>query len=155
MPTRAILVASLLCFASLAAAQGGVFKYRDAKGRTVYTDDPAAGNGNAVKIDIPPPPPAEAAPAGLQPSEAEKKMLEEATQRSAALDRATEAIVTSFNRLREAEVKRDQGEEPVEGERQGRILRAEYWQRQKALENNVDAARRQLDQAIERRNALR
>lgn len=140
----------LAAFTTLAIAQNPVYKYKDAHGNPVYTDSPPA--------DIP----AERMQVPTQPtkssgalSESEKQLLQAADRRVAELNRANEDIVSSFNALRAAEARRDQGIEPQEGERQGRRLRPEYWDRRQALESDVVTARARLDDAIARRNALR
>jgi hypothetical protein len=88
-------------------------------------------------------------------SEADKKLLEEASERAAKLDRATDDIVTAFNALRAAEARREQGIEPLEGERSGRRYRPEYRERQRALGRDVEEARASFNDALARRNALR
>lgn len=149
---RLIPIAVMLAaFASAASAQV-VYKYSDPSGRVHYTDDPAAGNGTAKRIEIPPQPGGKPA-AGL--SEAEKKLLEAANRRATELDRAVSDIVTAHESLRAAEARREQGVEPLEGERSGRRFRPEYWARQQALARDVEAARARLDDALARRNALR
>jgi len=44
---------------------------------------------------------------------------------------------------------------PQDGDRSGRFLRGQYWQRRQALERDVPAAQARLDEALARRNALR
>jgi hypothetical protein len=88
-------------------------------------------------------------------SEADKKLLEQANERAAKLDRAIDDIVTAHNALRAAEVQREQGIEPLEGERSGRRYRPEYWERQQTLSRGVEEARARLNDALARRNALR
>jgi len=145
-----ILVASM-ALAGGAAAQS-VYKYKDAQGVTVYTDNPRSGNGkaHAVEGDQLSIAPAESSTAG-----ADRQFLKDAQTRSAALDRATDDIVAASRALREAEDKRDLGVEPLEGERQGRRFRPEYWQRQQQLQSAVSAAQAKLDEALARRNAVR
>jgi hypothetical protein len=82
-------------------------------------------------------------------------LLEAANRRSAALDRAAQDVVDAFNALRAAETRRDEGVEPQDGERSGRFLSGQYWQRRQALERDVQAAQARLDEAMARRNALR
>ncbi|HEY8067927.1 MAG TPA: DUF4124 domain-containing protein [Burkholderiales bacterium] len=149
------IAAAVAVFAALvapAARAQGVYKYTDSAGRVVYTDDPAAGGGAARLVETPPP--ATPAPAAAL-SASDKKLLDQANLRAAALDRAVADIVVAHTELRAAEARREQGTEPIEGERQGHRFRPEYWQRQQALKNGVDIARAKLDDAIERRNALR
>jgi hypothetical protein len=149
---RLILVAAgLAAFAAGVPAQG-IYKHTDPSGRVTYSDDPAAGNGTVQRLEVPPQSGGKPA-AGL--SEADKKLLDEASERAAKLDRATDDIVTAFNALRAAEARREQGIEPLEGERSGRRYRPEYWERQRALSRDVEEARASLNDALARRNALR
>lgn len=148
------LIALAIALAAHASGAPGqaVYKYSDPSGRVVYTDDPAAGNGTAKRLQIPPRPEGRPA-AGL--SEGEKKLLDAANRHAAELDRAAADIVSAHDALRAAEARRAEGVEPLEGERQGRRYRPEYWARQQALAREVDAARARLDDALARRNALR
>jgi len=146
-----VLAAACLAVAGSAAAQP-VYKYKDTHGTTVYTDNPRAGNGKAQRVDgdqlsVTP---GESSVAG-----ADRQFLDDAQKRSAGLDRATDDIIAASRALREAEDKRDLGVEPLEGERQGRRFRPEYWQRQQQLQSSVSAAQAKLDEALARRNALR
>ena len=148
---RKPMIALLLAVASAAAAAQGVYKYTDKDGRVVYTDDPKAGAGRArVVLDqssrIP-------APSGLDL--ASRQLLADADQRAAALDRAMDEVIAAHGALRDAEGRRDAAMEPVEGERQGRRFRDEYWYRQDGLQRDVDTARTRLDDALARRNALK
>jgi hypothetical protein len=118
------------------AAQG-IYKHTDPSGRVTYSDDPAAGNGTVQRVEVPSQPGGQSA-AGL--SEADKSLLEQTSGRAAKLDRATDDIVTAFNALRAAEARREQGIEPLEGERSGRRYRPEYWKRQRALSRDVEEA---------------
>jgi Domain of unknown function (DUF4124) len=149
---RSVLIGIVLAALAPAAGAQNVYRCTDAKGRITFTDDPTAGNCTLQRVDVPPQQGAPRAP-GL--SDAEKKLLEQANRRAAELDRAAADIVTAFNALRAAEARRDQGIEPLEGERSGRRFRPEYWQRRQALDRDVQDARARLDEALERRNALR
>jgi Domain of unknown function (DUF4124) len=152
---RPILIAiALATFAPAAVAQN-IYRYSDPSGRVIYTDDPTAGNGTAKRVEIPSQPSQPGAKPASGLSEAEKKLLEQADKRLAELDRATADIVTAFNALRATEARREQGVEPLEGERSGRRYRPEYWERQQALQRDVEDARARLDDALTRRNALR
>ncbi|HEY6822579.1 MAG TPA: DUF4124 domain-containing protein [Burkholderiales bacterium] len=154
MTTFVRVVLAVLLGAAGAAGAQPVYKYTDPKGVTVYTDDPNAA-AKSQKIDIPPPASATGAPPPARLSELDQQMLGDAQRRSAALDRATDDIISSSRVLREAEERREQGIEPREGERIGRRFRPEYWQRRQAEEQEVMAARARLDDALARRNALR
>ena len=152
---RTILIAiALAAFAPAAAAQN-VYKYSDPSGRVTYTDDPTAGNGTAKRVEIPSQPSQPGAKPAAGLSKADKQLLEQADRRATELDRATADTVTAFNALRAAEARREQGVEPLEGERSGRRYRPEYWERRQALQRDTEEARARLDDALARRNALR
>ena len=85
----------------------------------------------------------------------QKRLLEAANRRTADLDRAAQDVVDAFNALREAQARRDEGVELQDGDRSGRYLSRQYFQRRQALELDVQAAQARLDQALARRNALR
>lgn len=153
MQTRLLILAAAWLLAGNAAAQP-VYKYRDDRGTAVYTDDPRAGNGRAWRVDGGQVSVAPAASAASV-AKADRQLLEDADKRAAALDRATDDIVSASRALREAQDRRERGAEPLEGERQGRRFRPEYWQRQKQLEGEVTAAQARLDDALARRNNFR
>jgi hypothetical protein len=148
----------LMLLASFALAGGAaaqpVYKYKDTHGTTVYTDNPRAGNGKAQRVEGDQlsiaPGASESSVAG-----ADRQLLDDAEKRSGALDRATDDIVAASRALREAEDRRDLGIEPIEGERQGRRFRPEYWKRQQQLQSDVSSAQARLDEALARRNSLR
>lgn len=152
MQKHLLILAASVALAGSAVAQP-VYKYRDAKGQSVYTDDPHAGS-EARRVD---PDRASVAPALPQNevSKADRQFLDDAARRQAGLDRAIDDIVTASRALRDAQERRDKGVEPVEGERQGRRFRPEYWERQQQLAKDVAAAQAQLDDALARRNSLR
>ncbi len=149
------LLAIAVALAALAPAAGaqGVYKYTDPSGRVIYTDDPSAGGGSARPVDI------QASPGGAAPagglSDADRRLLEQAKRRAADLDRAVADIVAAHAELRDAQARREQGVEPIEGERQGRRYRPEYWARQRANQQAVDVAQAKMNDALGRRNALR
>jgi hypothetical protein len=150
---RPLAIATALLVLAPAAGAQGVYKYTDPAGRVIYTDDPNAGGGTARLVEIPGTPGAATPAAGL--SDSEKQLLQQSNRRAAALDRAVNDIVAAHAELRTAEARREQGIEPIEGERQGRRYRPEYWERQQELRRDIDVARARLNDAIERRNALR
>lgn len=80
--------------------------------------------------------------------------------RSALLDKAQADTRAAQLALQRAEARRDQGAEPTPGERTGNInggsrLNDNYFARQKALERQVEAARRRYEQALKRWNDLK
>jgi hypothetical protein len=149
---RLVLIAAALTAIAPGALAQDVYKHTDPSGRVTYSDDPAAGKGTVERVQIPSQPGGKPA-AGL--SEADKKLLGQANERTANLDHATDDTVAAFNALRAAEARRERGIEPLEGERSGRRYRPEYWERQQALGRDVEEARASLNDALARRNALR
>jgi len=152
--TSAVTVATLALLATSALAQA-VYRYKDSQGNTVYTDKPPAGNDTVQRLETPPRPAQAVPPPARGQSEAEKRLLEAANRRTADLDRAAQDVVDAFNALREAQARRDEGVELQDGDRSGRYLSRQYFQRRQALELDVQAAQARLDQALARRNALR
>lgn len=138
-------------FSGFATAQT-VYKHSDPSGRITYSDDPNPGRGIVTLLEIPPPPSGNSG-SGLR--EADKRLLEQASGRVAKLNRANEDIVAASSALRAAEARSEPGRAPLEGERSGRRYRPEYWERQQALKQEIDQARRSLEEALDRRNAVR
>ena len=152
--TSAVTVATLALLATSALAQA-VYRYKDSQGNTVYTDKPPAGNETVQQLETPPRPAQAVPPPARGQSEAQKRLLEAANRRTADLDRAAQDVVDAFNALREAQARRDEGVELHDGDRSGRYLSRQYFQRRQALELDVQAAQARLDEALARRNALR
>ena len=152
--TSLMTVATLALLATSAHAQA-VYRYKDSQGNTVYTDKPPAGNDTVQRLENPPQPVPQAPPPARGQSDAEKSLLDAANRRTADLDRAAQDVVDAFNALRTAEARRDEGVELQDGDRSGRYLSRQYFQRRQALELDVRAAQARLDEALARRNALR
>ena len=79
---------------------------------------------------------------------------------STELDRAYDELVAAHKSLEQAQAARELGVEPQPGERIGTVgghsrLTDEYWERQKRLEQDVERARKRLDEALARWNSLR
>jgi hypothetical protein len=149
---RTLPLAVLIGAIAQGSAAQDVYKYVDRDGRVVYTDDPKAGGGKAQRVEDATsvvPVPAPVVGAGT------RAYVRQTDDRLAELDRAVDDIAAASLALREAEARRVAGIEPLEGERQGRRYRNEYWQRQEALQQQVDAARLRLEDANARRNAFR
>src|SRR5262249_27067669 len=152
------LIATALAVAAASGASAlaqAVYRYKDSQGNTVYTDKPPAGNGTVQRLEIPPQPPQPGQPPARGQNDGEKRLLEAANRRAADLDRAAQDVVAAFNALRAAEARRDEGVELQDGDRSGRYLSRQYFQRRQALELDGQAAQARLDEAIARRNALR
>jgi hypothetical protein len=79
---------------------------------------------------------------------------------NARLDRAYDAVVSAQEALQVAKKRRDNGAAPLPGERVGIAdggsrLRPEYFDRQRKLKRGVNKARKNLDAALERWNAVK
>lgn len=111
-----------------------------------------------------------ALPAAAQPMENELVLITRVgdsallrvadTGAPANVDDAYDRVVAARRALQQAEMAQEQGVEPREGERQGVAsgrsrLTDEYWHRQERLTQDVEAARKQLDQALARWRAVR
>ena len=146
-------LATALLLASGPAAAAAVYKYVDANGRIVYTDDPKGAPG-AKRVELALLSVVPAAPATASRA-AGRQLIDAANRRAAALDSAQADMVTASRALEHAQEMQELGIEPLEGERIGRRFRDEYWQRQASLEAQVQNARALLDNAIARRNENR
>ncbi len=88
--------------------------------------------------------------------------LAQETDRHRELEDAYAEIIAADQALHDAEARRDQGVEPLPGERQGLAGRPgnsrfsdAYFARQKLLEDEVERARARLDEAYRRWNDVR
>jgi hypothetical protein len=82
------------------------------------------------------------------------------TSRAQALEAAVAEIEAAEQTLRDAEDRRQRAAEPLPGERLRNVdghsrLTPDYFERQRALAAEVDAARARLDEAYRQRNRLR
>jgi hypothetical protein len=152
---RSLLIAFAITGIATAAAAQEVYKYTTPGGGTVYTDNPAAVNKGAQKVDLPPTAPSSPVAPSSGLSDADRTLAEQADRRAAELNRAAADIVAAHESLRAAEANRAAGAEPIEGDRQGRRFQPEYWERQRSLEQDVVSSKARLDDALARRNALR
>ena len=132
---------------ALPAAAQTLYKSTMPDGRVVYGDKPAPGAANVEETR---PDTSKGGFGGTTPREAAAlKQLEKGRQqREVTDDRSSNAEKA----LSSAEAARDAGKEPLPGERIGTVSGASrltdaYFQRQKSLEENVEKARRNLDQA--------
>lgn len=154
MSIRISLFAGLLAVAVLAqpAIAQTLYKSTLPDGKVVYGDKPAPG---AVKVEESKPDttkkgvaPAAASPA-LSREAASLKQMEQDRMKREAADNKVQAAEQA---LREAQAAREAGRESLPGERQGTVSGNQrftdaYWTRQKKLEDAVEIARRNLEQA--------
>jgi len=154
------LVALVLALAPGFAAAETVYKYQRPDGSTLYSDVPLRGAKPIGRFElVPVPPPAKAGPARLERGAA-KDPDELARQRAQDLDAADAAIKAADQSLKDALERQQAGVAPLAGERLGNVggrsrLTPDYFERQRALAAEVDAARAALDEAYRRRNQLR
>ena len=151
MPIRIATSPGWLVFVvllALPAAAQTLYKSTMPDGRVIYGDKPAQ---DAAKVEESRPDVSKGGIGGTAPREAAAlKQLEEGRQQREVTD---DRVSNAEKAVRSAEAARDAGKEPLPGERIGTAggasrLTDAYWQRQKSLEENVEKARRSLDQAL-------
>jgi len=149
MPIRIATSPGWLIFVvllALPAAAQTLFKSTMPDGRVIYGDKPAP---DAAKVEETVPDISKGGIGGSTPSEAAAlKQLEKGRQQREVKD---DRVSNAEKAVRSAEAARDAGKEPLPGERIGTAggasrLTDAYWQRQKILEENVEKARRGLEQ---------
>ena len=153
------LVALVLALAPAFAAADTVYKYQRPDGTVVYSDVPLRGAKLIGRFQLvpSPPPKAERARPGRG---AVADPNEIARQRVQDLDAADAAIKAADQSLKEALERQQAGVEPQPGERLGNVggrsrLTPGYFERQRALAAEVEAARARLDEAYRMRNQFR
>jgi hypothetical protein len=160
-PIKGLVVLILvLALAPRWAAADTLYKYRRPDGTTLYSDVPLRGAKLIGRFQlVPVPPPAKAGPA--RPARGAAKDPDElARQRVENLDAADAAIKAAERSLKDALERQQAGVEPLAGERLGNVggrsrLTPDYFERQRALAAEADAARDRLDEAFRQRNELR
>ncbi len=155
IPTRILLaggLAILVMLGALPAAAQKFFKSTMPDGKVVYGDKPAPGAVKSEEVA------ADTSKRGIGPAEKteglsrEAAALQQMEQERAKRDAAAGKVQEAEQALRAAEAARDAGKEPLPGERIGTAggasrLNDAYFARQKKLEEAVERARRNLDQA--------
>ena len=148
---HAIVVLALLLSSLAVQAQGFYYHSTMPDGRVVIGDEPAPGAKAVKKVPLVKgnvsAPLSTPAPPGAVPSEQ-------------ALDGSETAIRQAQAHLEAAKTALEAGREPLPGERSGTAsgasrLNDAYSTRIKALEDEVSAAQKRLDDAYSRRNAER
>ena len=154
------LVSLVLALAPPLATAETVYKYQRPDGSTLYSDVPLPGAKLIGRFELVPAPPPKAEPA--RPGRgAVTDPNEIARQRVQDLDAADAAIKAADQSLKEALERQQAGVEPQPGERLGNVgartsrLSPQYFERQKALAAEIDAARARLEEAYRQRNQLR
>ena len=156
--SRALVVVGFAVALGAGAAEQTFFKSVLPNGRVVYGDAPAAGAKRTEKITVRTDVPAseidaEAARRALEMDR--RRLLRDAAARSARLTQLETEIAAAYNAFKAAEQEREAGRAIQEGDRQGRRLLAQYWERQRTLEATLGQARQTLDKLLTERSALR
>jgi hypothetical protein len=147
--TKSIVMAAGLLAAALALQAGAQALYKSTlpDGRVVYGDKP---DPNAVKSESITP---DTAKIGVvPPSASETRALKELEAARIKREGGDSRARTAEETLKKAEAAREAGKEPLPGERLGTAggasrLTDDYWKRQKKLEEAVESARRNAEQA--------
>lgn len=154
------LIATLLLLLATPAVADIVFKYQRPDGSIIYSNVPVRGAKLIGRFELVPVPPAPGLLRDPQASGGKDPAGKRAEQRTQALDAAEAKIKAAEQALRDAEERRQLAVEPLPGERMGTAggrsrLTPEYFERQRAMEADVDTARAGLDEAYRLRNQLR
>lgn len=155
---KGIVAFFLATLAPLVAADT-VYKYQRPDGKVIYSDSPVKGAKLIGQFELVPVP--SAAPARGEPPRPSAATDDGADSRARALEAADARIRAADQALRDAQERQQQAVEPRPGERQGNVgggtsrLSPEYFSRQRAAEEEVDAARSELDEAYRARNQAR
>jgi hypothetical protein len=157
-----LLLACVLLSALPAGAE--VFKNVMPDGRIIYSDKPLKGAGKSRAVEVPPPPTAadqaNAAKRVLDDQRQKEALQERLDQRRKKFDDSDERVKLARQTLATAENALEQGRTPLSGEMQGTTGAGArpsegYLQRIAALERNVEAAKKGLDDALRERNQAR
>jgi len=154
------LVALVLALAPAVAAAETVYKYQRPDGSTLYSDVPLRGAKLIGRFELVPVPPVPRTESERPARGAVTDPNQIARQRVQDLEAADAAIKEADQSLKEALERQQAGVEPLAGERLGNVggrsrLTPDYFERQRALAAEVDAARARLDEAYRQRNQLR
>lgn len=122
-----ICAAAVLCSSAAGVSAQTIYRNLDGSGNIAYSDRPDTT-----------PPSLTAAAQNSDVTKAPDRISGVSSRRAAALVDANEAA----RRLRQAQLKRKQGIEPMPGEKVQGALSHRYWQRQEALRRAVENARR-------------
>lgn len=148
MITRLIaLLAALVLLAQPAYAQY-LYKSTMPDGKVIYGDAPIKG---AVQVEKTRPDTSKKGITASTPNEAAAlKKLE--NERGTGGDPGSDRIRTLEESIRKLEATREAGKEPLEGERIGTAgggsrFTEGYWERQKKMDADIDALRKELDKA--------
>jgi hypothetical protein len=153
------IVAFILATGSSLAAAETVYKYQRPDGKVIYSDSPVKGAKLIGQFELVPAP--APAPAQAEPPRPSAATDDGADSRARALEAADARVKAADQALKDAQERQQQAVEPRPGERLANTgggtsrLTPEYFARQRAAEEEVDAARSELDEAYRARNQVR
>jgi hypothetical protein len=156
---KGIVALALALSAALACAET-VYKYQRPDGTIVYSGTPIRGARLIGKFDLVPAPPPQGGARGDRSQQSKDLASKRAEQRARALDAADAEIKAADQALKDALERQQRAIEPLPGERLANVgghtrLGPAYFERQRAVAAEVDAARARLDRAYRLRNELR
>ena len=140
------------------AAQQTFYKSVQPDGRVVYGDAPTKGAVRTDKITVPVDTigsEADAAAARRALQMDRQKLLNDLAARTARRERLEIEIADASRRLKLAEAAFESGKSVGAGDRQGRQLTPQYWDRQRNLGIAVRQAQTVLDRLVAERDNLR
>ncbi|NUZ09074.1 DUF4124 domain-containing protein [Piscinibacter koreensis] len=152
----ALAVAGLGWATLVMPAERTLYKSVLPNGRVVYGDapDPKARRNEKITVENHPADPVQSE-AGLRALAMTRlQLLRDAEARALRLRQLDRQIVAEYAQLQAVEADRERGSAVQEGDRQGRRLVANYWQRRRGIEAAALQARRRLDALLRERSAL-
>lgn len=150
--TTMIMLGALMATALHLTAEE-VYRSVDAQGNVTFTDSPPAGDKSFERLELPPGP----SPTSIRESEvrhqeirraadqAERKRLGETQNESEQIAQARKALADAEARLNDAKVIKDEDRQNLAGGK--RRIHPDYFERLKAAEAEVEAARKRLREA--------
>jgi hypothetical protein len=148
MALHILSFAFMLLLAAAGASAQSMYKSTMPDGKVVYGEKPEPGATKVVTIEPPPP----KSGITIVTPEDRARVDQSIRQRTAIENEQRRQLEEARRQLEQAEAARKAGEEPLPGERLGTLtggsrLTEDYWERQKKLEQAVEAARARLEKA--------
>lgn len=155
LPARIAVAALLAALAGAGAAQT-IYKYERPDGSVVYSDKPVKGAKLVERFTVAQAPTVQRTPPQAQAPQPRSEAP--AANPASELEAADAEVRAAQKALEEAQARRQQGAEPLPGERIANAggktsrLTEDYFGRQAQLEQEVKDANQRLEQAYGRRN---
>ncbi len=143
---RCVIAAVLLVPVVVLAGEVPVYKTASPRGSVSYADAPPVDQRNTSILLVEPhaadPEAAKVAQSALL--DARRRQQQEAAARDEKLRQLNQEMLVAVRRLQQAQIEVEKGREIGAGDRQGRRLTPEYWQRQRLLEMEMTRAREDM-----------